>query len=242
LKKGEDMRGLEIENDHFTVSARDVYSTLGATKRFNAWFKRQAERFSLVIGVNYCTSRYYAQNGQNYDDYLLTTEAAYKIAGRNQVNTAAAAMVKDNFALQASIMVQLLSNPEQAVLFFSQIATEQAKKLAEKEELLLEQTPKVEAYEELMECSNAISFRELAGVLTVKGMGRNNLFKFLRDRKVLDSFNNPYQQYINKGWFKLQESYRTHPYTGIKLVETTTQVMQLGVDGIRKMLKKDGYE
>lgn len=236
------MRSVEKENDSFTESAREVYKTLGATKRFNAWFKRQVERFDLVVGVNYCTSRYYAQNGQNYDDYLLTSEAAYKIAGRNEVRTAAATMVKDNFALQANIMGQLISNPEQAVLFFSQIAAEQAMRLAEKEQLLLELTPKVEAYEELMECSNAISFRELAGVLAVKGMGRNNLFKFLRDKKVLDSFNNPYQQYINKGWFKLKESYRTHPYTKVKLIETITQVMQIGVDGIRKMLKKDGHE
>ena len=41
--------------------------------------------------------------------------------------------------------------------------------------------------------------------LNIDGMGRNNLFKFLRssDVRVLDSENRPYQQYINQKYFMM---------------------------------------
>ena len=72
-------------------------------------------------------------------------------------------------------------------------------------------------------------------------MGRTNLFKYLKGKKVLTLTNKPYQDYINRGWFKLKESKWRNPKTGLNTVETTTEVMQEGVDGIRRMLRKDGY-
>ena len=121
------------------------------------------------------------------------------------------------------------------------LAAEQAERIEVQQKLMEEAKPKLEAYHELMTCANAISMKELAGVLAVPGMGRTNLFKYLKGRKVLTMTNKPYQEYINRGWFKLKESTWRNPKTGINTVETTTEVMQAGVDGIRKMLRKDGY-
>ena len=121
------------------------------------------------------------------------------------------------------------------------LAAEQAEKIEEQQRLMEEAKPKVEAYHELMTCANAISMKELAGVLAVSGMGRTNLFKYLKGRKVLTLTNKPYQYYINRGWFKLKESTWRNPKTGKTRVETTTVVMQAGVDGIRRMLRKEGY-
>lgn len=83
--------------------------------------------------------------------------------------------------------------------------------------------------------------KELAGVLAVPGMGRNNLFLYLRKRRVLTPLNEPYQEYINRGWFKLKQSPWKNPHTGERKVTITTEVMPTGVDGIRKMLRKEGY-
>lgn len=47
-------------------------------------------------------------------------------------------------------------------------------------------------------------------------IGRNRLFKWLRDNKYLDGKNCPYQKYIQQGWFQVQESvYYTGPYSHI---------------------------
>lgn len=104
-----------------------------------------------------------------------------------------------------------------------------------------EAQPKVEAFNELMQCVDAISMQQLAGVLAIKTMGRNSLFSFLRDRGVLNSQNQPYRYYIEAGWFKQKISYYNSPTTGELKVNTTTQVMPKGVNGIRLMLKKAGF-
>lgn len=123
----------------------------------------------------------------------------------------------------------------------SEQLVKQEKELQQKKQLLLEAQPKVEAFEDLMTCANAITMQEVAGVLAFKGMGRNNLFQFLRKKGILDMQNTPYRYYIESGWFKLNERPWTNPQTGERTVATTTVVMQKGVDGIRKMLRKEGY-
>ena len=55
----------------------------------------------------------------------------------------------------------------------------------QKQQLLLEeQQPKVEFYDDVAGSKDAVAMKEVAKVLGIKGMGRNKLFKFLRDNKI----------------------------------------------------------
>ena len=40
--------------------------------------------------------------------------------------------------------------------------------------------------------------KEVADILNVKGYGRNNLFKFLREQGILNRKNEPYRIFIDK--------------------------------------------
>ena len=48
--------------------------------------------------------------------------------------------------------------------------------------------------------------KEVADILNVKGYGRNNLFKFLREQGILNRKNEPYRIFIDKGLFEIKES------------------------------------
>ncbi len=80
---------------------------------------------------------------------------------------------------------------------------------------------------------------EAIKLIGVPGFGRTKLFDYLRRRGVfIKDGRVPYQKYIDLGWFNITEStYSTEWNTHINL---TTRVYQKGVDGIRRMLKKDG--
>ena len=65
------------------------------------------------------------------------------------------------------------------------------------------------------------------------GMGRNILFAWLRDKKVLRENNTPYQKYIDDGYFRVTEK---GTVVGPKVV---TMVSNRGIDYIRKLFKKD---
>lgn len=107
------------------------------------------------------------------------------------------------------------------------------------ESQLLEQKPKVEFYDDVTGSTDTIEMKEAAKVLNC-GMGRNKLFEFLRNRKVLDRNNQPYQQYVDNGYFRVIESKFTTPDGDIK-INFKTVVFQKGLAYIRNLLKDTKY-
>ena len=51
---------------------------------------------------------------------------------------------------------------------------------------------------------NCYTMNDLCKVFNIKGYGRNNMFKYLRNKKVLRKNNTPYQRFVNK--FKVIEN------------------------------------
>ena len=90
--------------------------------------------------------------------------------------------------------------------------------------------PKAEFYDRVTESDDTIDISEVAGILNIKGIGRNKLYDILRDKKILKWNNNPYSEYINRGYFKLVEVITR---VGVK---TKTVVYQKGLDYIRNIL------
>ena len=108
--------------------------------------------------------------------------------------------------------------------------------ILQKERQIEEMKPKAEFFDTVADSKTAISMNEVAKVLNIKGYGRNNLFEFLRDNKVLDRWNVPYQRYVDNGWFRVIEQH--YQKNGEPIVTTKTLVYQKGVDGIKKLISK----
>lgn len=108
--------------------------------------------------------------------------------------------------------------------------------ISQKDRQIEEMKPKAEFFDAVADSKTAISMNEVAKVLNIKGYGRNNLFEFLRNSKVLDRWNVPYQRYVDNGWFRVIEQH--YQKNGEPIVTTKTLVYQKGVDGIRKMIEK----
>ena len=97
--------------------------------------------------------------------------------------------------------------------------------------------PKEEFFDAVTDSKDAIEMKDVAKVLDM-GIGRNKLFKFLRERNVLMNNNTPYQEYVDRGYFRVIEQKYNRGYgeTGINI---KTLVFQKGVDYIRKLLKSN---
>lgn len=114
------------------------------------------------------------------------------------------------------------------------LAAKQAEEIEEKNKLLLEQTPKVEFYNAVTGSEDTIDMRTVATVLNM-GIGRNKIFEVLRDKRVLDRKNMPYQKYIDLGYFRTVETQYTKS-DGTNCINIKTVVFQKGLDFIRKTL------
>lgn len=108
--------------------------------------------------------------------------------------------------------------------------------ISQKDRQIEEMKPKAEFFDAVADSKTAISMNEVAKVLNIKGYGRNNLFEFLRENKILDRWNVPYQRYVDNGWFRVIEQH--YQKNGEPIVTTKTLVYQKGVYGIRKMIEK----
>lgn len=75
-------------------------------------------------------------------------------------------------------------------------------KIADQQKQLEEQKPKVEFADKISTIENAVSIGDYAKVI---GWGQNKLFSQLRDLKILNDSNIPYQKFIDAGYFKVIE-------------------------------------
>lgn len=91
--------------------------------------------------------------------------------------------------------------------------------------------PKAEFYDAVTNSPDTIDMAETAKVLNM-GVGRNTIFKILRQQRVLNRNNIPYQEYIDRGYFRCIESKYTKA-DGTNCVNIKTVVFQKGVDFIR---------
>ena len=114
---------------------------------------------------------------------------------------------------------------QQTVMLFESILgqvrnlnTEKAKLMADNEEM----KPKAQFADKICKSHDNILLRAMAKLLCDEGfnIGEKRIFSLLRDKKVLMKNNEPYQTYIDRGYFVVDEySYET-PY-GTRLGHTT---------------------
>ena len=105
-----------------------------------------------------------------------------------------------------------------------------------------DQEPAVDFYNAVTDSKDAIEMSQVAKVLDMD-MGRNKLFYILRQKKILRYNNEPYQAFIDAGYFRIIENKWTTQDGEIK-ISIKTLVYQKGIEYIRKIvdptLKKNG--
>jgi hypothetical protein len=69
------------------------------------------------------------------------------------------------------------------------------------------------------------SFSVAVKIIGIKGLGRSNLLKLLRDEGIFDRWNNPTKEFENKGFFKL-----------VKNKHLTPLISNYGINYIKKHL------
>lgn len=132
-------------------------------------------------------------------------------------------------------------SPEEIMARALVIAQETLKRkeqrLLEAEAKIKADAPKVEFYDAVTDSKDAIDMRVVATTLNM-GVGRNKIFEILRNEKILDRKNIPYQKYIDMGYFRTVETSYSKP-DGMQCINIKTVVFQKGLDFIRKVVDKN---
>lgn len=106
-----------------------------------------------------------------------------------------------------------LADPDFLIKLATQLKEEkEARRLAE--EKLEQQKPLMDFVNTVTGSSDCIDMNEMAKLIQNEGikLGRNKLFELLRENKILMSNNQPYQKYLDNGYFKVIETTKHTPY------------------------------
>ena len=131
---------------------------------------------------------------------------------------------------------ELLDNPDLLLSVVTKLKEERdrAKELEHENAIM---KPKAEFFDAVTDSRDAIDIGSVAKLLNHPNVGRNKLFLILRENKVLQQNNQPYQKYIDCGYFRvIEQKYEAMP--GEIRINIKTLVFQKGVDFIKKLLDK----
>jgi len=134
---------------------------------------------------------------------------------------------------------KILENPDYMIEILQKYKEEKQKRL-EAENRLKEQEPLVLFADTCLKSKDNILVRELAKIVKDEGIeiGEKRLYNKLRSWKIImPNSTEPYQQYVNKRYFVVEEKPINTPY-GVKLTRTT-KVTPKGQVYIIERLKKE---
>lgn len=140
------------------------------------------------------------------------------------------------------VLRKVIENPDFLIGIATELKAEkEARELAErnaaeKQKQIELQAPKVDFYDRVTKSDSMFDMNEVSKVLKYDRIGRNNLFKILREKGILNADNQPYQKFVAQGYFKLVEDRKI--IKGKECVFPQTVVFQKGVDFINRILKE----
>jgi anti-repressor protein len=214
-----------------TVNARELWQALESKRQFANWIQ---ERLDGFIEESDFTVNKFVNGKATQIDYYLTIDTAKHLAmlERNE---------KGKAIRQYFIEVEKKARQAPATLTGQALiaaALIEAQKVMEHQTLLIESMkPAAQFYADVTGSRSAVSMAQAAKIIGM-GYGQNKLFSFLRDNKILRSNNEPYQEYIDKGWFRVIEQKWTDN-AGNTNISIKTLVFQKGIESIIKMIRKE---
>ena len=228
ISRKETMTSLEIAE----VTGRNHKDVMRSIREMEeAWVKVNGRKFALV--------EYKDAKGEMRPCYSLGKIECLYIATKFNDEARAKLVLRweelENNTRKNEIVMPNFSNPAEAARAWA----DQYEHRLKLEAKAREDAPKVEFFESVAESKDAVEMKAVSSTLNYVAVGRNKLFAILREQKVLQSNNIPYQKYIDAGYFRTIET-KKNCGTEVRIF-IKTLVYQKGLDYIRKLLNKLGY-
>lgn len=239
----EEIIKIEDHNGKRAVNARELHEFLESKQEFANWIKSRIKQYGFIENQDYCSFDKIVKrdNGATVrKEYALSIDMAKELSmvENNEKGRIARKyfIACEDKLKQGLLVMPNFSNPAEAARAWAD-QYEQRLKLEAKAR---EDAPKVEFFESVAESKDAVEMKAVSSTLNYVAVGRNKLFAILREQKVLQSNNIPYQKYIDAGYFRTIET-KKNCGTEVRIF-IKTLVYQKGLDYIRKLLNKLGYK
>jgi anti-repressor protein len=226
------------QNGKQVASARELHTFLQVETRFNDWILRMFE-YGFEENKDYIILLKNEKNPiskSNPIDYALTIDTAKEISMIQRTDKGKQAR-KYFIEMEKTAKDLLEINPPKRLPQTYSEALRELADVTEQKLALQERNHKLEPrstyFEQMIMTDGLISMEQTAKLLNIKDMGRNNLFRALRNGNIIQKHNtSPLQYYVDKGYFELKEEIII--VKNVRKVIVTTYVTQKGLAFIFK--------
>lgn len=229
---------IQNQDGNQVVSAQELYDFLELNRsNWSRWSEKNIVKNQFAVeGEDWTGGFVIKTSGNETNDFYITTNFAKKLA--MTVRTVKGEQVRSYF-IECERLAKEGGNfkplsPREILLK----SLEYLDRAEIAEQKVIEMQPKADFFDEVTQSKDVFDFAAVAKIIN-RNMGRNQLFEFLRNQGVLRAKNEPYQSYVDRGWFKVIETKYTMPKTGDTRINIKTVVFQKGIDGIIKLLDKN---
>jgi phage antirepressor YoqD-like protein len=215
-----------------TMSSREIADLTG---KQHGHVKRDIEKIIEALNHPHLESSTFVHNGNEYQEYhldrdlTLTLVSGYNVALRF-------AIIKRWDELEKANQFKVPQTYADALL----LAANQAKELEQKNHALALAAPKIEFADAIAGADKGVKLGQFAKTV---GLGPVTIFRILRELKIFmsrgDSYNLPYQQYVECGYFTVKQgTFETNSTTRIS---HTAMITGKGEIWLRKKLIDTGH-
>jgi len=194
---------IKIENREGkeTVNARDLHEFLESRQEFANWITSRIETYGFIFGIDFLTILSKSNGGRPSKEFYISIDMAKELSmvERNQKGRQIRKWFIDRDNKLKSIESKLPATFAEAL----QLAADQALKIEQQAGQLEQAKPAIYFHEKVGDSSGLHTVAEVAKML---GTGRNRLFEKLRNENILRDNNEPYQRYIESGYFEVKEN------------------------------------
>ncbi len=198
------------------VSARELYKFLEATERFSNWIDRQLQ-YGFEENIDYVGCKLInTLANQELDDYALTINAAKEISMLQRSDKGKQAR---KYFIECEAKLLEISKPKELTRKeLALIVIEQEEKLELLEKKIKKDEVRTQFVDRVIASEDMIDIGQCAKILELS-FGRNTLFAKLRENGIFfKNRNEPKQNFIDRGFFKLKEQFIETQNHGTKTV------------------------
>ncbi len=197
-----------------SVSSRELHKELEIKKKYPDWIKTQISRLHLRANYHYIVNEEVipleginpkTKGGRPSFDYIITLDTAKNISLISLSKKGAD--IRDYFIECEKKLTEIRPiSYEQTMLNALRLADDKVKEqqllIQAKEKSLKAKDEIILTVADLNIKAGEVSISDFAKNLAIKGMGRNNMYIWLRNNGYLMSNNEPFQIYVERGIFK----------------------------------------
>lgn len=242
-----DIIPVDYSNDRITVFARDLHKFLEVKTPYHKWFPRMCE-YGFTENVDYAVTDNFVHNSaggpQRQQDAQLTIDMAKEICmlQRNERGKQARQyfiQLEKDWNSPELVMARALTMAQRQIETMKQQTNMLMLQNQELSEKIEQDKDKVDWANQCLSSDTAIKVADYAKLIYNKEnlkIGQNRLFRFLREQHILQENNVPYQEYVERQWFKVSE-YPVHTTNGT-IIRYTTKITPDGQKGLLKIIRK----